>query len=250
MYKLAIGAMFKNEAHALKEWLEHYLFHGVEHFFLINDQSTDNFMDILQPYIDRNIITLFHGNWEMTRFRQCLQYTHYFLPHIHKTKWLLICDLDEFMWSPKSINLNNILDQCHDYTQIQVKNTIYGSNGHIEQPPSIVAGFTKRCKDEPTDHPGIVKYFVSSKCEWSVLGVHYAKPVNEDEWVRSVRLGPEWFILNHYCCQSYNFWKDIKCTRGDSDNCRTRTIDEMQEVDLNDIEDTRLFEQNKTITMV
>jgi hypothetical protein len=250
MYKLVIGAMFKNEAHALKEWLDHYIYHGVEHFFLINDQSADNFMEILQPYIDKNLITLIHGNWEMVRHRQCVQYTTYILPHIKKTKWLLICDLDEFMWSPKSTNLNDILDLCHDYTQIQVKNTIYGSNGHIEQPSSIVAGFTKRCKDEPTNEPGIIKYFISSRCEWSALGVHHANPVNQDEWIRAVRLGPEWFVLNHYCCQSFNFWKNVKCTRGDSDNCRTRTIEDMKFVDFNDIEDTRLFEQNKSILSI
>ena len=49
-----IGAIFKNEAHIMKEWIEHYLYHGIEHIYLINDFSTDNFLEILQPFIDKN----------------------------------------------------------------------------------------------------------------------------------------------------------------------------------------------------
>lgn len=246
MYKLAVGAIFKNEAHCLKEWLEHYLFHGVEHFYLINDGSTDNFMEILQPYIDKNIITLYNSTWEMVHYRQCLQYNHYIKPHLKETKWLLICDLDEFMWSPRSINLNDVLDMCFNFVQVHVLNTIYGSNGHIEQPSSIVAGFTKR-GPEPTHHPGIKKYFIRSDVEWQSLGVHHARPADEKDWSRSVLLGPEYFVLNHYSCQSFNFWRDVKCTRGDADNYRVRTIEDMKELDLNDVEDTRLLEQNRPI---
>ena len=51
-YFFSIGAIFKNESHILKEWVEHYLFHGVDHMFLINDKSTDNYLEILEPYIN------------------------------------------------------------------------------------------------------------------------------------------------------------------------------------------------------
>ena len=40
MYNLSVGALFKNESHALEEWLEHYLYHGADHFYLINDGSS------------------------------------------------------------------------------------------------------------------------------------------------------------------------------------------------------------------
>jgi hypothetical protein len=52
MYYLTIGAIFKNESHCLQEWIEHHIFHGVEHFYLLNDGSTDEYMKILQPYIN------------------------------------------------------------------------------------------------------------------------------------------------------------------------------------------------------
>lgn len=53
MFYFTIGAIFKNESHILKEWIEHYFYHGVEHIYLINDNSTDNFLNILEPYIKK-----------------------------------------------------------------------------------------------------------------------------------------------------------------------------------------------------
>ncbi len=250
MYNLAVGAIFKNEAHALKEWINHYIHHGVEHFYLINDESEDNFMEILQPYIDQNIVTLFNSHWDKIHYRQSLQYNHYILPKAkEETKWLLMVDLDEFMWSPLNNNLFTILQHhCSHLAQITVVHTLYGSNGHIEQPKSIVAGFTKRCSDEPTNNiQGIKKYFVNFNFPITQLNVHNARLTNNDDNNKWLILGPEWFILNHYMCQSFDFWKNIKCTRGDADLYRNRTLDDMKEVDINEVEDTRLLEQNRSI---
>ncbi len=253
MYTLSVGTIFKNEAHAIKEWLEHYILHGVEHFYMINDGSTDNFMDILQPYIDKNIVTLFHSNWEHIKYRQSLQYNHYILPLAKKeTKWLLMIDLDEFVWSPRDINISRLLTQyCNQLAQITVINTIYGSNGHIEQPKSIVAGFTKRAAEEPTiSVQGIRKYFVNMSYDVISLNVHSATLNNvPDIDKRWIIISHEWMIMNHYQCQSYDFWRLVKCTRGDADMYRTRTIEDMKEVDINEVEDTRLLEQNKSILL-
>lgn len=58
MFYFTIGAIFKNESHILKEWIEHYFYHGVEHIYLINDNSTDNFLNILEPYIKKKKINI------------------------------------------------------------------------------------------------------------------------------------------------------------------------------------------------
>ena len=60
MYFLSIGAIFKNESHGLEEWLLNHLNEGVEHFYLINNGSTDNFMPIIEKY--NKYITLFNDN--------------------------------------------------------------------------------------------------------------------------------------------------------------------------------------------
>ena len=48
MFKLSVGAMFKNESLIIKEWLDHYIYNGVEHFYLVDDNSDDNYLSIIQ----------------------------------------------------------------------------------------------------------------------------------------------------------------------------------------------------------
>jgi len=47
---LSIVAVFKNEAHILKEWIDHYMNQGVDHFYLIDNGSTDDYKDTLQNF--------------------------------------------------------------------------------------------------------------------------------------------------------------------------------------------------------
>ena len=57
-YKVAICAIFKNEALYLKEWIEYHKIVGVEHFYLYNNNSEDNYEAILAPYIQDGTVTL------------------------------------------------------------------------------------------------------------------------------------------------------------------------------------------------
>jgi glycosyltransferase involved in cell wall biosynthesis len=179
MYKLSVGAIFRNEEHGIKEWIEHYLNHGVEHFYLIDDASDDNSVSAIKQYIETGIITLFSANWDRYIGRQRGMYNHYILPHLQETEWLLIVDLDEFMYSPRSKNLTDILNLVTNLGQIQVEHTIFGSNGHITQPSSIIANFTRRSKEQPTKSPGNFKYFVNSKFQFTSLNIHHATFVRE-----------------------------------------------------------------------
>ena len=47
-YNFTIMAIFKNETMNLKLWLDHYLWQGIEHFYLIDNDSNDNPINILQ----------------------------------------------------------------------------------------------------------------------------------------------------------------------------------------------------------
>ena len=95
MYYFTIGAIFKNEAHILKEWIEHYFYHGVEHIYLINDNSTDNFFGILKPYIVKNKVTLYNCDDKRVWVgMQDAKYNFYFQKHLQDTTWFGIVDLD------------------------------------------------------------------------------------------------------------------------------------------------------------
>jgi len=253
-YTLCVGAIFKNEGHILKEWIDHYLFHGVEHFYLINDQSSDNYAEILEPYIQRNQVTLNSPIWDHYVGRQFQMYNQFILPHLNTTEWQLMVDLDEFMWSPAFKTVKDFLTQyVHSLVQVQVVPTLFGSNNLEKQPKSLVQGFTKRSKDVPTKC-GTYKYFVNSYFRFSSLNVHHATA--EDPKYN----GPEYFMiidsqyirLNHYICQSKEFWINVKCTRGDADGYIQRDIElfEQYNSQANQEEDYELAEINSKITIL
>ena len=41
---------FKDEAIYLKDWVEYHLSIGVDHFYLYNNESSDNFLEILKTH--------------------------------------------------------------------------------------------------------------------------------------------------------------------------------------------------------
>ena len=55
-YFLSIVAVFKNEAMGMEEWLNHYIMQGVEHFYLIDNGSTDGTAAIAESYNVDHII--------------------------------------------------------------------------------------------------------------------------------------------------------------------------------------------------
>jgi hypothetical protein len=249
MYFLSVGAIFRNESDSIVEWLKHYIYHGVEHFYLINDNSNDDSIAKIQPFIDGGLITLYHSTEPYYIGRQRNLYNHYMLPHMQKkdTQWLLMVDLDEYVWSPLSIRLDYVLrNYCSTFGQMQMRQHLYGSNGHKVQPSSIVKHFTKRA----SNYIECYKYFINSNFEFSSINIHHAtfsNEANKNNPKVFIIVDTSYFLFNHYSCQSMEFWEKVKCTRGDGDAYLQRDMERFHELDTNDVEDLQLWEQNKDI---
>jgi len=248
-YTLAVGAMFKNESLILREWIEHYLLRGVNHFYLINDNSTDEFEPVLEPYINRGLVTLFHADVSYYLGRQRDMYNTFLLPKVknREMKWFLIVDIDEYVWSPKTRHLPTVLQEYHHEGQVQVEQTLFGSNGYLTQPASIVSSFTKRSAKLIE---GGYKYFINTSFSFTSLNIHHATFEHKQDEINSFKMSThDWFRMNHYSCQSKWYWDTIKCTRGDGDHYRVRKPDEFILVDCNDVQDTFLRDQNNGYVM-
>jgi hypothetical protein len=246
---LSVGAMFRNESDSIVEWIKHYLYHGVDHIYLINDNSDDDTVSKIQEYIDKGLITLYHVEEPYYEGRQRNLYNRLFLPHLQKkdTQWLLVIDLDEYVWSPKAVHLGDVLRMgCEHLGQIQIHQLLFGSNDHVKQPDSLVKHFTKR----ENEYRICGKFFLNSNFEFSSINVHYAdfaNPVYMSDANVFMLISHDWFIYNHYNCQSVEFWQNVKCVRGDSNAYLQRNMDYFHSIDKNEIEDLRLWEQNKNI---
>ena len=97
MFHTSCLSIFKNETMNLKLWIEHYLWQGIEHFYLIDNGSDDNPLSILQEYIDNGIVTYY---FLPEKHKQVEHYRYVFDTERlkEKTYWLIVCDLDEFFY--------------------------------------------------------------------------------------------------------------------------------------------------------
>jgi len=227
-YLLSVAAVFKNEAHALDEWIQHYLKRDVEHIYLINDFSTDSHADIIKKYGDK--ITLFENNIITDQFgRQKMIYEKYLRPILKETEYLAILDLDEFLYSPSNMSFKDFFAKYNRHGQIIVNWLIFGSNNHIDQPKSIINGFTKRANAINNDviNPYDFKSIIKTSNVIS-FGVHNHECLGDTLYLG---VDSEELIINHYIVQSLVFYMDIKCTRGCADNfmnCPNKHVVEQQ----------------------
>jgi hypothetical protein len=101
--EIAITCVFQNESRWLKEWIEYHRLIGVDHFYLYNHLSSDQYMPVLDPYIKEGIVELFDFKAPTLNFRQHEIYNHTLGLAKDHTKWLAIIDTDEFI-VPKATN--------------------------------------------------------------------------------------------------------------------------------------------------
>ncbi len=254
MYNFVVCSVFKNESGILEEWLNHYFFHGVDHIYLVNDFSNDDYMPILNKFSGK--ITLFHNDIVTKEVgRQVLIYEKYFKSLLNTTRWMSILDMDEFLYSPVEINIQNILTMYEDIEMILIDWVHFGSNGHILQPKSVVEGFTMRASY------GKSKPYYGYKCIFQTnslknFGIHECIISGNKMRLQYTETSevPN-LLINHYNIQSLEFYLNVKQTRGDINNWfdhQNLKRDEkyFEYYDDNDIQDKRLYEQNKIIITI
>lgn len=115
-YQLSICAIFQNEARFLDEWIRFHQLVGVEHFWLYNNSSTDDYMEVLRPYINAGIVELYEcpsdDDWNHFCFHtQPGVYTNCLNLSRGKSKWVAFIDLDEFIVPVKSKSIPKILEK-------------------------------------------------------------------------------------------------------------------------------------------
>lgn len=257
MHFLCVYAIFKNESHIMKEWLDHYITEGVDHFYLIDNGSTDNYEDILKSYSDR--ITLFHDNEKGHKIQGKIYQRNVFTK-FKETIWMICVDFDEFMYT-KTGTLRSELEKAEyiDVGQIMVPWKMFGSSGHIKQPSSVIKSFLYR-KQLPFHCFGNYKTICRTEAIEEIDGVHWYEHVKDG--YRTIKYSEQSsltedaqnnlpFQLNHYIVQSWEWYKNTKMTRGDSNfETNHRTEESFKEWDNNDILDDELSIKHSSWFMI
>lgn len=133
-YQIAACLMFQNETFYLKEWIEYHKMLGVEHFYLFNNGSTDNYLEVLEPYIQSGDVELYEypdigKNQTEHNYNQCYKvYTQALALARGKVKWLAIIDADEFIVPIKKKSLLNLLNRYEKYGGLYLNYLHFGTS--------------------------------------------------------------------------------------------------------------------------
>lgn len=140
-YEISACAFFKDEARYLKEWIEFHKLVGIEHFYLINHFSSDDYKTVLNPYIEKGEVEMFNcpdAFFSASRFMGEIQpkwYTKIIKLAEGKTKWLAILDVDEFLFPVEKDNLQDFLKDYEQFGGVYVFWQMFGTS-NVEKIPA------------------------------------------------------------------------------------------------------------------
>ena len=213
-YFLAVCAIFRDEAPYLREWITFHLLQGVEHFFLYDNGSTDDWQRAIAAEVASGQVTVHTWSYEsraqFEAYDDCLQ------RHGAEARWIAFIDVDEFLFSPTGVNVPTILDRFASHPGVAVNWRTFGTGGHRRLPAGpVIQNYLYRASDLRwvNQHvKAIVQPHLTAGTGWNVHSFnHYGVAVGEDlkpqhgPW----RFPPTADLLriNHYLSKSLSEWE-------------------------------------------
>lgn len=226
-YDISVCCIFQNEARFLEEWIEHHKNIGIEHFYMIDNASTDNSYEILEPYIKKGIVEYFHipivcndhVSWNNL---QCKSYEIMINYAKNQTKWLAFIDSDEFIVLVKDKRIKSFLRQYEDYAGVCINWVFFGTSNIWEVPyGKMTKTLLYRAPLNFKDHAQI-KTIVKPEEVLSCKNPHYfifkdfKYAVNSDKEICDGCLSNicmDKIRLHHYWCRDKKFMIEEKILR-------------------------------------
>ena len=132
---LSVCAIYRDEAPYLREWVEFHRLVGVERFFLYNNRSVDDHLDVLAPRIEDG--TVVQTDWPMFPGQRAA-YDHCLEEHRDLSRWIAFVDIDEFLFSPTGRPVSEVLADYEQWPGIGVNRLRFGTSGNKERPDGLV----------------------------------------------------------------------------------------------------------------
>ncbi len=253
---LAFILIAKNEAPYIEEWINFHHKQGVSHFIIFDNDSTDNFHEVLKPYIASGLVTyrLLSG-----RARQYDAYNIALNDYGRKFKYMGFIDADEFVFVRNNTYgghdlfgfIDGFMKAYPNAGGIGINWCIFGSNGHIAKPEGgVLENYTMRAEDsfytnrtiKTICDPTKVFALLSSHCPICRRGFQVLDENGETiEGSSSQAVHFSKIRINHYFTKSLEDYQ-VKIARGRVDFLKgTRSMKEFDTHDKNDIHDTEIL---------
>jgi hypothetical protein len=224
LYNLSISAIFQNEAPYLREWIEYHEMLGVDHFWLYNNQSSDDYQEVLLPYIDRGLVELIE--WPTTPFPsfhlcQVGAYNDSMARGLETSRWVTCIDIDEFIVPISTDNIPDFLVNYEDVAGVSINWQVYGTSylAAIPEGKTLIESLILKA---PVEHKEnrfvklivqpryIEKFFLHSARsypQYNIVAPNGNKRRRPTIQIDAIR-------INHYWTRAEDFFFGVKLARG------------------------------------
>lgn len=140
IYSLGIISQFHNEATYLAEWVAYHRLVGVDHFWLYDDGSTDDWRSVLAPHLDEGVVEVLplpeqHSPGVPTALKQPGTFRDGLRRAQGKAHWVALIDADEFILPRTEATVPECLEQHFPRASgIYVNWRMFGTNHQIVAP--------------------------------------------------------------------------------------------------------------------
>jgi glycosyltransferase involved in cell wall biosynthesis len=121
-YFVSVCLCIKNEAKYIEEFIQHYIDQGVDHFYIVNNNSDDNIEEVLDKSNYKLNVTLITDNRDMKILKSDEgQYGHkqLIVDNLYdiikeETEWAILVDADEFMYGKNGHTIKSYLSSIDE----------------------------------------------------------------------------------------------------------------------------------------
>lgn len=252
-YRLSAVLIIKNEARYIEEWIEYHLLKGVEHFYIYDNESNDGLKEILEPYIENEIVS--YIKWQGNNWVDVQEgaYEDAIMHYKAVSKYMMFIDVDEFVVTYEK-NIPELMDEIGNlYESIPIKGVcehwggiganwrMYGTSYHKQyQEGGVINNFLFRAEDSYSanghikslvnprvvvrchaHHMEYIKGYHCTSENGSVIQSHYFF----DSLCKKIR-------INHYWSKSEEEFLE-KCKRGWMDDHRKEKLIQIRKKEIN-----------------
>lgn len=251
--RLGICTIQRDRGRWLREWVAFHHSVGIRKFYIFLHRCQDDSENVVRELQKQFDIRCFTLSADVVR-PQLAAYQYAYQNHGHEVDWMAFIDGDEFLFPSQDGDLQTVL-QRYQYEKLSALGVwwvCYGSNGHVKEPEGlIIQNYVRRPELSHLNN----RHF---KClvrghlgdGFSILqNAHLFKtPLGSvDEHMRPLSLGYmpdteptyDFLRINHYVCQSYEYFKTFKQHSGmaDAGAQAVRSEEMWHRDDCNDVHD-------------
>lgn len=214
-YNFGIVAIAKNEGLYLKEWIEYHRIIGVTVFYIYDNESNDDTLKILEPYIKKGIV---YYKFIKGKAQQLNAYNEALLNYRDDCKYMAFIDLDEYLFIDREKSITQVTDEIimnspKGAAGIGVNWALFGNSNYKTRPQGLITESYIYRSDEAFFANQHIKTICNPRMVRNYISPHYpmfklgAFSVSSDGCKRLwgwFNRDVNWanIRINHYYCKS------------------------------------------------